>query len=257
MRILIFLISYIPALSTAQTAFNGTYEGFYNNDNMVMTLSSEGNNTVVGDMKDSQQKYDIEATTNGNAIRGTAHEPTLGITFNFEGVLKGSELPLNFTLTANGQTANIAIKFTKKQAQNRSSAATTTPPQYSKPQLPSGATNDPNLVGKWTKNESYNSGYGDNAMSGSFSQSMVFFADGSVSDGGSRAGISGSNYSGSSQGGSQALPNVLWYNIDNQLYIQATDKGKAQTVHLGRYYIENGKLLITGTNGQKLFLTKQ
>jgi hypothetical protein len=252
----LFLTLILSSIATAQTAFIGSYKAFYNNDNMLLTLKSNGANSLTGEMTDSQQKYIVNATTKGNAIKGTAFEATLNITFTFEGSLNGSQLPLNFTLNANGQTANLAINFTKNEAAS-AAPTTTAPPQYSKQQLPSGATNDPNLVGKWTKNESYNSGYGDNFQSGSFSQSMILFADGSVSDGGSRAGVSGSNYSGYSQGGGQALPNVLWYNINNQLYLQATENGKSQTIHLGRYYIENGKMLITGANGQKLFMTKQ
>jgi lipopolysaccharide export system protein LptC len=239
-----------------QTAFIGSYKGYYNGDNMVLTLKSNGANTFTGEMTDSQQKYVVNASTNGNGIKGTAFEATLNLTFTFEGTLNGTQLPLNFTLNAGGQTVNLAINFTKNGVASAASA-TTIPPQYLKAKLPSDATHDPNLVGKWSKNEYNNSGYGDNAMSSSFSQCMVFLADGSMSDGGAKAGISGSNYSGSSEGGGQALPNFFWYNIGNQLYIIVSENGKPQTIHLGRYYIENGKLLITGTNGVKLFLTKQ
>lgn len=32
--------------------------------------------------------------------------------------------------------------------------------------------------------------------------------------------------------------------------------GTSQEVDLGKYYIENGRMLITGANGEKLLLTK-
>ena len=258
MRTIIFLsiFTFYTMETLAQNAFVGKYDGTYNGDKVTMTLRSNAQNTLTGDIKDSEQTFVVEASTNGNKLMGTAIEATLGLNFILEGTLTGNQLPLNMTLEANGKSFAMAVDFIKQgsvSAQNSNQA----PPQYQKVKLPSGATNDPNLVGNWVKNESYNSGYGSDAMSGSFSQSMLLFADGSMGDGGSRVGVSGSNYSGSSQGGAQALPNVVWYNIENQLYVQGIENGQTQTVHLGRYYIEDGKLLITGTNGKKLFLQKQ
>jgi hypothetical protein len=239
----------------SQNVFVGKYTGQVNGDNIEMTLQNNGDNTLIGQMKDSQQSYVVNASTNGNKLTGTALESTMGLTFELDGTLKGNQLPMKMIIEVNGQSNTMLVLFTKQGFVSQ--ATTTAPPQYSKPKLPSNATNDPNLVGNWVKEEHYNSGYGSDAMSGSFSQSMILFANGSVSDGGSRAGVSGSNYSGSSEGEVQALPNVLWYNIGNQLYLQATENGQPQTVHLGKYYIENGKMLITGANGNKLFLTKK
>lgn len=36
-----------------------------------------------------------------------------------------------------------------------------------------------------------------------------------------------------------------------------TLNGQTQTVDVGKYYIENGKMLITASNGKKVLLTKQ
>jgi hypothetical protein len=238
----------------SQNVFVGKYIGQVNGDNIEMTLQNNGVNSLNGNMKDSQQSYTVNASTNGNKLTGTAIESTMGLTFVLDGTLSGNQLPMKMTIEVGGQSNTMLVNFVKQGGSKPQVPKET--PQYSKPKLPSNATNDPNLVGNWVKEEHYNSGYGSDAMSGSFSQSMILFANGSVSDGGSRAGVSGSNYSGSSEGGGQALPNLLWYNIGNQLYLQATENGQTQAVHLGQYYIENGKMLITGTNGKKLFLTK-
>jgi hypothetical protein len=240
-----------PMSLISQNVFVGKYTGQVNGDNIEMTLQNNGVNSLNGNMKDSQQSYTVNASTNGNKLTGTALESTMGLTFVLDGTLSGNQISMKMTIEVGGQSNTMLVNFTK-QGGSVSQAT----PQYSKPKLPSNASNDPNLVGNWVKQEHYNSGYGSDAMSGSFSQSMILFANGSVSDGGSRAGVSGSNYSGSSEGEGQALPNVLWYNIGNQLYLQATENGQSQTVHLGKYYIENGKMLITGANGNKLFLTK-
>jgi hypothetical protein len=243
-----------PMSLISQNVFVGKYTGQVNGDNIEMTLQNSGVNSLNGNMKDSQQSYTVNASTNENKLTGTAIESTMGLTFVLDGTLSGNQISMKMTIEVSGQSNTMLVNFIKQGGSKPQTAKET--PQYSKPKLPSGATNDPNLVGNWVKQEHYSSGYGSDAMSGSFSQSMILFANGSVSDGGSRAGVSGSNYSGSSEGGGQALPNVLWYNIGNQLYLQVTENGQPQTVHLGKYYIEYGKMLITGKNGNKLFLTK-
>jgi hypothetical protein len=238
----------------SQNVFVGKYTGQVNGDNIEMTLQNNGVNTLNGNMKDSQQSYTVNASTNGNKLTGTAIESTMGLTFVLDGTLSGNQLSMKMTIEVGGQSNTMLVNFTKQGGVTQTTM--TAPPQYSKPKLPSGATNDPNLVGNWVKQEHYSSGYGSDAMHGSFNQSMILLADGSVSDGGNQAGISGSFYSASSAGEVQALPNVSWYNIANQLYLQATQNGQTQAVHLGQYYIENGKMLITGANGVKLFLTR-
>ncbi|HSF89687.1 MAG TPA: hypothetical protein VLA46_09735, partial [Saprospiraceae bacterium] len=95
-------------------------------------------------------------------------------------------------------------------------------------------------------------------MGAGFSQSMTFLANGQLSEGGSFATMSGSNYSGQSTGqGAGVIPGVKWYTIGNQLYMQVTENGQTQEVHLGRYYVENNNMLITGTNGEKILLKRQ
>jgi hypothetical protein len=246
----------------SQNVFVGKYTGQANGDNIEMTLQSNGENILTGNMKDSQQSYVVNASTNGNKLTGTAIESTMELTFVLDGTLNGNQLAMKMTIEVGGQSSTILVNFTKQGSSATQATKVVSPDnlgtgQYSKPKLPSGATNDPNLVGTWVKQEHYSSGYGSDAMHGSFNQSMILFANGSVSDGGSRAGINGSNYSASSEDNGEALPNVFWYNIANQIYLQGTQNGQTQSLHLGQYYIENGKMLITAPNGTKSFLTKR
>ena len=236
----------------AQNVFVGTFQGNYNNDNIVLTLQSAGGKALSGKMKDSQQNYEVTATASGIIITGKAVEKSMGLTFALYGTLNNSQLNMKMTLELTGTVLDVVFY---KQGSN----ATTTSKSNvsSKINFPSGATHDRNLVGTWTKNDNYNSGYGDNYMGASFQQSMVFFADGTMADGGSRASMSGSSYSGYSEGGSRATPELYWYNVGNQLYILGNQNGKSETMHLGKFYIENGAMLITGTNGKKLLLTKK
>jgi hypothetical protein len=240
-------------LSMSQNPFVGTFEGTYNGDKVVLTLQNPNGNNLIGKMKDSQQNYEVTAVNNGNAIQGKALEKTLNLTFNLSGVLNNTQLTMQMTLNYNGQTAQFDIVFNKKGGNSPQNVAS----NNINIKFPVGATHDANVVGMWAKNETYNSGSGDNFMGANFQQTMIFYADGSVGDGGSSASMSGSNYSGSSSGAGKALPGLYWYTIGNQLYLFATQNGQSETVHLGKYYIENGAMLITGTNNVKLLLYKK
>ena len=252
---LLLLASFFK-VAISQNPFSGTYNGKYNGDNIVLMLQNSNNNALVGKMTDSQQNYEVVATSKDNQIQGKAVEKNLNLTFILNGQLVDSQLNMQMTLELNGQKQVLDVVFIKQNnVTSATKPATTTPPQ--KVKFPNGATHDPNLVGMWTKSETYNSGSGDNFMGSNFEQSMVFFADGSVGEGGSRASISGSNYSGYTEGGARALPGVYWYNIGNQLYIYTTENGQTASTHLGRYYIENGAMLITGVNGKKMLLQRK
>lgn len=255
---LIFAFLMIFSQIDAQvSAFVGTFKGQLNGDNLTMNLQNNGGNKLTGQLKDSYQTYAVNAAADGTKITGTAVEKTLGLTFVMNGQLSGSQLNLKMTITVLGQSQTSDVTMYKNGATASTAAPAKSNDVKTTAKFPSGATHDRNLVGTWKKSETYNSGYGDNFMGSSFEQSMIFFADGSMADGGSRASMSGSNYSGSSQGGAQATPNLYWYNIGNQLYLYSTENGANQSVHLGKYYIENGAMLITGTNGKKLLLTKR
>ncbi|NJN34246.1 MAG: hypothetical protein HC817_08340 [Saprospiraceae bacterium] len=254
MRIsLIFALAFsINSPSFAQ--FEGKYTGTANGDNISLTLEKSGINTYKGVMKDSYQTFIVQAQINNNTLTGTAVENSLAITFLMEATMKSNQMPTNFTFNSNGQSQTFSVNFTKVGAPAKNSS--TTASTFSNAKLPAGASHDPNLVGNWVKEEYYQSNYGS-TMGGSFSQAMILYADGKIAEGNSRASISGSDYSGQSTGQGKLLPNLFWYNVGNQLYFQGAENGQTQTIHLGKYYIENGKILITGTNGNKLFMTKR
>ena len=238
----------------AQKAFEGTFTGVYNGDNITLTLSPQvtvGAN-LSGKMKDSEQSYDITANASSNSMQGTAVQTTLGLNLPFEASLSGNQLSIAFDLTAFGTNQKMLVNLTK---QGTSLAQTTT---SAKPAPVIKGKRDPAIVGSWTKSESYSSGYGDNYIGGTTQSSMTFHADGSLVDGGSRAVVSGS-YFGGDTGTSQAKPleGVSWYSENNNIYLVITEKGTTKTLKLGRYYIENGKMLITGDNGKKELFSKK
>ncbi len=243
---LLFLLN--VSCVNAQNAFEGTYKGIYNGDNITLTLAPQNGvgAKLAGKMIDSEQTYTITANASSNTMQGTAVQTTLGLNLPFEAILSGNQLSIAFDLTAFGTNQKMLVNLTKQGTSSAQAVSTAKPAPVAK------GKRDPAIVGSWTKSESYSSGSGDNYIGGTTQSSMTFNADGSLVDGGSRALVSGS-YFGGDTGTSQAKPleGVSWYSENNNIYLVVTEKGTTQTLKLGRYFIENGKMLITGDNGKK------
>jgi len=224
--------------------FSGTYTGTYNGDPVVLKLSTTAANTYTGTINDSQMTYEVAAQSTGKNLKGTCTEKSLGLNLQLSGVLNGTSLNLNLSMMG----AIITFDLKKAGAQ----VAVVAAPSQS---IPSDARRDPAVVGRWTHQSNYNSGYGQGSMS---SESvMIFYADGRLADGGSCTVTSGSGWSGSSSDqGSGVVEGVIWYTKGGQLYLQSVINGKTETQLLGKYYIEDGKMLITAQNGNKMLLYK-
>lgn len=242
---------------TAQVAgdpLSGSYSGSHNGDALFLVIQDPVGNMYSGLMKDSYQSYSLSLVKSGNTIQGTATESSLNLVFQVSGTIPArptDQLVLTLAIEVQGTPAVMEIAFSK---QSHTTSSTLIP---TSPTLPGGAQHPVQLVGTWTKEELYQSGYGDNYMGAGFSQSMTFLSNGHMAEAGSSAHISGSNYSGQSSGGnSGVIPGVLWYALDNQLYLLVTENGVTQTYHLGRFFVEGNNLLITGTNGEKTLMHK-
>lgn len=233
---------------------NGTYMAEFGGDVLTLNLKPSNSSTYTGEMKDSQQTYAVELRQKGNTVEGSAVESTMGLVFTITGTTGQDAMSLHFEIDLFGKINSMDIVFTKP-----GSASSASLPDASNSDLtfPAGAEHPQALTGTWTHEQLYQSGYGDNGMSAGFSESMTFLPDGHLAEGGSNTYISGSNYSGQSAGaGSGIVPGVVWYTIGNQLYMIVNENGTTETVHLGKYYIEDGHLLITTLSGEKLLLSK-
>ncbi|MBK9255626.1 MAG: hypothetical protein IPM42_09085 [Saprospiraceae bacterium] len=258
-RIIILFVCalYIHQNLSAQQSWAGEYKGSLEGDQVILFLEPDGKDRLKGWMKDSNQKFDINAEYSGNRLAGTAVENTFGLEFTLLGELNNNQLQASLIFEFLGEktiTPFVLEKTNSNPSKNEPKLITKTDAKTS---LPKDAVLDRAVSGTWTKNESYNSGYGDNFMGANFSQSLSFLPDGRVSEGGSSANMSGSYYSGNSKGdGKGVIEGLLWYTKGNQLYLQITEQGKTQEIQLGKYYIENNKMLITGANGEKLLLSR-
>lgn len=243
-----FLVSaallFLSASTLVAQDFSGTYTGTYNGDPVVLKLTTTAANAYTGTINDSQMTYEVAAQSTGKNLKGTCTEKSLGLNLQLSGVLNGTSLSLNLSMMG----AIITFDLKKVGAQ----VAVVAAPSQS---IPSDARRDPAVVGRWTHQSNYNSGYGQGSMS---SESvMIFYADGRLADGGSRTVTSGSDWSGSSSDqGSGVVEGVIWYTKGGQLYLQSVINGKTETQLLGKYYIEDGKMLITAQNGNKMLLYK-
>lgn len=236
----------------AQFSFTGNYDGVFNGDQVSLTLIPNEGNQWSGTMQDSQNKYDVTGQTQNNTFSGIAVEANLGITFRMSGVLNEDILNLVLTFDYLGEKHSMDVIFTKRK--NGDSTQ-----QNNDLNIPV-KTRDQNVIGTWVKESNYSTGYASNGSYGAMStrESMVFYADGAMGDGGSSTTVGGSNFSGSSSGaGTGKIPGLYWWTEQNKILLHITENGKSQQLELGRYYIENGRMLITGTNGEKILLTKQ
>lgn len=237
----------------AQSRFSGTYRGYYNNETIGLTLNHIRDNQLNGKLSDASSVYDVVAEFEGNRFAGDALNPGLGLKPVILGELKNGVLSIVLVFDIAGTRSEIKVDMQKVPDQKENGILSTTDVV-----IPKNATNDIKLVGTWVKEENYNSGAGSDFMGSTFSQSMTFFEDGTLADNGSTATISGNNYFGQSKSKETVkIPGLVWYTRANQLYLGMVQNGIQQEVHLGRFYVENGNMLITNSNGTKMLLHKK
>ncbi len=250
--LLSFLFLCCGNIVQSQNAFIGTYYGTFNGDNISLSLSSSGGNKVTGSMQDSQNKYVVTGSVNKNSFVGKAEESNLGILFIMTGTLQANVFNALLSFDYLGEKYDMNVAFTKKGVTNQENTTNKSNTIPNKPR-------DKNVIGTWVKESNYSSGYSSNGSYGAMNtrESMIFYGDGSMADGASSTVVGGSNFSGSSsEAGSSAVPGLYWWTENKKIFLHITEGGKSQQIELGRYYIENGRMLITGTNGEKILLTK-
>lgn len=240
-----FVTTLAGMLTLAAQNFSGNYTGLLNNtENITLSLKSGVKNTYTGTLKDSQQTYEVNASASEGKLTGTATEFKLNLTFDLEGFLQGNQLTLKLAILGSVTT----VIMTKEGA----AATTTKSTPSAAAATPKTGKRDPDVVGKWTHQTNYSSGLGqDGTMSNE--ESIIFNGDGTLANGGSRTVTGGGDWSGSSESAAGGvIPGISWYTENQQIFLVTTENGSAETISLGRYYIEDGKMLITGANGTKM-----
>ncbi|WP_130733931.1 hypothetical protein [Flavobacterium sp. J27] len=245
---------FMSCQNTTQAQMEGNYIGEINGATITLSLKKQSKNDYVGTMQDEQQTYAISAKIVDNCLKGNAVENNLQINIILSGCLQSNQIDMSFDFSNVGLAQTQNVLFTKQDNYN----SKTTPSQNTSfSQKSSNKERDLNLVGLWKQEQLYNSGSGDNYFGGSFTQKVIFYADGSIADGGSQATMSGSDYSGNSSSGSGGKASgVNWSTQNKHLFITVTQNGQTQTVDAGKYYVENDKMLITSQNGGKTLLIK-
>lgn len=246
----ILILSFFPSILFSQVDIKGEYHGIYKDLPIVLKIIESTDQNFSAILNDGTVDYTITVDRTGNSFSGKAMHSLLGIKGTCRGVFTLPQVTLKLSLTILGIITDFDFKLEKMMITTKESI-------INNPSTPTHATLDPRVVGKWIKEENYNSGNGDNFMGSTFAQSLIFNVDGSLTEGGSSATISGSNYLGQSKSNqTNTIPDVVWYTIENQIYLKQSVNGQTQEIHLGKYYIENNHMLITNTQGVKLLLRK-
>ncbi len=253
------LFSVLNLLS--QASFSGTYIGQVNGDLVKLKLQAVDKDQYQGTLEDSQQKFNVTAAYKEGQLSGYATEASMGVRFQFNTSMEQQQLKVSLFSAEIGMTEALVIWLQREPLQTEPTASTQAPSETTALlvnfQFPKEAQHHKELTGIWRKEELYNSGIGSDYMGTSTQQKMILFENGQVADGGSQTTISGSNYFGQSSSGFNTLENVYWYNVSNQLYLVSIEEGKTNTIHLGKYYIENGAMLVTSSNGSKSLFYKE
>ncbi|MBD2702834.1 hypothetical protein IC229_19460 [Spirosoma sp. BT702] len=205
---------------------------------------------------DKQDLYVLKGTTNGTQGQGTATYPTDGSVFQFETALQQNQL-----LFAVGQNGTAILSGTLSRSPTTAAAK---PNTATSPVGNDGLYRDPNLIGSWRTESNYGGGVTDGGFYGSTSSTMILRADGTFGDGGSAGYASGSGVSVQSSGkGNSALYAQLaaagarWFTKGNLFYVRLKVNGQMQDVPSSKYYVENGKVLLTDLKtGKKMLYVK-
>jgi len=236
----------------AQNIWPGKYEGHLNGEQVTLILEKTPDQVITGTMRDAVNLYVIEANVTGNTLKGTATEKTLGLQFVMDARLMQNTVTAVFSLDVFGTVEKMEVSFVR--APQVTGSAVSGNGKKSNPV--SSRPHDARITGTWIKESNYSSGFGDNYGSMSSKEAMVFKADGTMSSGGSTTVVGGSNFTGSSSGqGGENLADIYWYTTDGRLYLYFAQNN--QTAELGKYYIEDGKMLITASSGEKLLLFRE
>jgi hypothetical protein len=236
--------------------------GSVNGDQVIINASVNGSQ-VTGNMKDSQQNYDLSGKLTNNVFEGNATNASLGINFILYGQYSGDKLVLEAYLDNQGSKLK-AFEATFYQAipeapMPSSEVFSSVGSNQSVPTEVKNKSIDPYIIGTWREESHYSSGYGDNAFSGSTYNYMSFNSDHTMSDNGSEAAMSGSNYSGNSGGQTtgKIIPNLWYYTSGGKIFVHIKTDGNPTIAEIGTYYIENGKMLFTQANtAKKILYTK-
>ena len=223
-----------------------TYYGSINGSTIELTLNKTGELNYSGTLKDEQQTYTVLATRENDCFSGNALEKQLNINLPIKGCFKDDNIEMHIDFSNYGVTELQRVVLSQKKAEHKTVSTNT-----------NKENRDSRLVGLWKQEQLYNSGYGDNSFGGSYTQKAIFYADGSMADAGSETYISGNDYSGNSTTqGSNKVPGVSWHTKNNHLFFTVSQNGQSQTTNAGKYYIDNGRMLITDANGNKTLLLK-
>ncbi len=221
-------------------SFSGTYAGTLNGTPATLLLQEDAA-VVQGRVDVSGYQYVLQAQVQNNAGIGILQDVQTGGVLNVElaPMPQGVTLVLVSQNGFTGQMQRTALAFTRSEG----TITDTAPPSSSTPAAVGGAL-DPLMVGVWAHQEIYNSG----DFSGTTQETMQVHPDGTFVLGGGQVSVSGSFFSGNTGGGGETL-HGFWQTQGNIVYVRG--QGQTQWVPFARYYIENGRMLLTFGDGSR------
>lgn len=192
-------------------------------------------------------QYQLQGTITNTKAKGTATYPVDGSIFQFETTLLNGQL-----LVKLGQNGNVTMSGTLTRANVGEKPGETRVAPSNSTASTDGLYRDPALVGAWQTSSNYGGGGTDGGFYGSTSSIMILKADGTFGNGGSSGYASGAGVSVQSSGKGNSIlyaqlaaVGARWFTKGNLFCVRLRVNGQMQDVPSAKYYVENGKLLIT------------
>jgi hypothetical protein len=228
---ILLLCLLMPLLLSAQN-YTGTYYGDINGVSSTLSIDQSGNQ-ISGKIVADNYPYFIQGTINSNQFTGTFTDGKTAASFPCIATFTESNvhLFLKYTDPNTGSKQDVPFDFSSEKPDNVNNVVNGTPPQNL----------DYNLIGIWTYSDSYSSG----SYSFASQLTMILKQDGTYLYGNGKVAGGGDNISGSSEGGDWSRGN--WKTENSHIY---TNEGNGWQLY-ARYYIENGKMLLTFSDESK------
>lgn len=235
-------------------SFAGAYQGNIHGTPASMTLQQQGNQ-VSGVIDASGYRYNLQGKVNQSQSQGMLIDPQTQGQMQYQAALNGSMI--NMTISAQnqqtGQMQSFNIQFTKgaggtgmggtmgsQQGQGQQGYANQGTPN-------DGFERDQRLVGSWIQSDSYTSG--DHSFA--TQNRLIVQPNGTFLFGDSKVAGGGPGMSGTTGGG--GYEQGYWRTQNSLIYV----KGQGNWTPFARYYIENGRMLLTFDDGSRQILYRQ
>ena len=234
--------------TSAQSGFNGTFNGVVNDVNAVLLITTT-NNLVSGEYQEGQDKLSLQGQVLNNEASGEMIDPASGTALStFYFLLNGNTLNARFSVFG---LVDVDAAFTRSTVNNNTqpqSVPTKTNPVSNPSTTNSDANLDPALFGTWMREIITNSGSGSTYSGMTAVRYQTYNPDGTYTLESASAG-GGGDWSFSS-GGRTLQEQGVWMIKDGLIHVKP--ENATEYYSMLKHFFNDGNLVYKKTDGTYL-----